>query len=170
MDVLKLIAPQNVEQLRVDASNYANLMLFFDELKSLHAQYQFDPDLIINVDETTTNAEKTKLTTRVLYDPSLNVSPVTTYGGKLEHVTLCSAITASGKSLTPMFIIKNKTVSSEASLRGPDFDCGDYALAYSPNGWQDSVSANIVIALRVRIPPWTSKICMIPAMAGNADW
>lgn len=140
MDALKLVAPQNVEQIRVEATTYPNLMLFFDQLEELCAQNAFDADLIINMDETTTNAEKAKFTTRVLYDPSLNISPVTTYGGKLEHTTLVSGITASGKSLTPMFIIRNKTVSSEAALRGPEFDCGEYTLAYSPNGWQDSVS------------------------------
>lgn len=61
---------------------------------------------------------------------------------KQEHITLCCAIAASGKSLIPTFIIKNKTISVEDTLQGPQFACGDYAIASSANGWQDSVRIN----------------------------
>jgi hypothetical protein len=59
--------------------------------------------------------------------------------GKVEHITLCCAITASGKSLMPVFIIKNKGATGEDEIGGSAFNCGKYGLAWSANGWQDSV-------------------------------
>ncbi len=140
MATLESGSPQIVEQLRIEACFYNNFVGFFDRLNDMMRIYQYDPDLIINVDETTTNAEKSKKSTKVLFDPSINVRPMAVYGSKVEHVTLCCAVTASGKSLCPVFIIKNQNVTVEDSLRGPTFDCGDYGIATSPNGWQDTVS------------------------------
>ncbi len=143
MNILKTAVPQPVEELRIEACYYQNFRDFFNRLEMEVRLYNYDPDLIINVDETTTNAEKSKRSTHVLYDPTINIRPIATYGSKTEHITMCSAITASGKSLTPTFIIKNKNVTVEDTVVGPLCDCGDYALASSPNGWQDGVSDNI---------------------------
>ena len=66
---------------------------------------------------------------------------------------MCCAIAASGKSLIPTFIIKNKSISVENSLVGPQFDCGDYAIASSANRWQDGVGLYllcVVICVRGR--------------------
>lgn len=106
------------------------------------AEGHFDTDLIVNMDETTTNAEKTKKAPKVLYEPGIGMDPVTMYGGKTEQVTMISAVTASGKRLIPVFIIKNKTVTTEVGLRFHSFNCGEYLIGSSPNGWQDNVSNN----------------------------
>jgi len=139
MDKLEVASPQPVEELRIQASFYENFLRFFQLWTRLLGEHAYDTDLIINVDETTTNAEKCKTTTKVIFDPSLDIRPMATITGKVEHVTMCSGISASGRSLMPMFIIKNKNVTVEDSLSGPLFDCGAYGIASSPNGWQDGV-------------------------------
>ena len=136
---LDTAVPQPVEDLRIEACYYDNFVQFFNKLRDMTTAYQYDRDLVINVDETTTSADTTKRTTKVLYDPNIDVRPMASVPSKQEHVTLCCGIAASGKSLIPTFIIKNKSVSVEDSLVGPQFDCGDYAIASSANGWQDAV-------------------------------
>lgn len=149
MGTLELGSPQIVEELRIAACYYDNFVPFFDRLSAIMSAYAYDMDLIINVDETTCNAEKSKQATKVLFDPSLNIRPMATYEGKVEHVTLCCAITASGKSLMPVFIIKNKNVTLEDCIVGPLSDCGDYGIASSPNGWQDTVNSLLFIHIRL---------------------
>ena len=139
MSVLKLTAPQPVEEARINACTTENFANFFIKLENMMDQYPYDPELIINFDETTVVAERSKRTTRVFCDPELPVRPIAVVEPKQEHITLCCAITASGRALTPVFILKNKTVGVEASLRRYKFDCGPYGLASSTNGWQDSV-------------------------------
>lgn len=140
MKTLDTAKPQLVEDLRIEACVYDNFVPFFDKLKRHYDEYDYDPDLIINVDETTTVAEKSKKTTIVLFDPSIDVRPTAAIEPKVEHVTLCCAIAASGKGLRPVFIIKNKNVTVEDTLTGALFSYGDYGLASSYNGWQDAVS------------------------------
>jgi predicted transcriptional regulator len=139
MSKLSLAVPREVEALRIEACTYENFRDFFERLTTIYGNHPYDQDLIINIDETTTNAEKSKRTTMVLYDKEIYPVPITTYGGKVEHVTMICSISASGKCLVPVFILKNKNISVEDSLVGRHFDCGDYAIASSPNGWQDSV-------------------------------
>src|SRR5690606_11468921 len=94
----------------------------------------------INMDETCIFAGSTKTTTRVLYDPNLDTRPTRAYTGKKEHITMCAAISASGKMLMLVFIVKNMNITIEDCLTGSLFSCGSYGLAHSPNAWQDSVS------------------------------
>lgn len=133
-------SPQPVEEARIQACYYDNFKAFFEMWGQALGEREYDPDLIINMDETTANAEKCKRTTQVLYDPAMNIRPMATVAGKMEHVTVVAAITASGKHLLPVFIIGNSTILDEDGLCGPDFNCGDYGIGSSPNGWQDSVS------------------------------
>jgi len=139
MENLDTATPQLVEELRVRACNYENFQTFFEEVQEAMTAIRYDPDLIINVDETSTHAEKTKKSLKVLFDPAINMRPITTYEGLQHHVTLSCGISASGKRTIPCFIIKNKTVSAEQSLKFSSFDHGNYALQYSINGWQDKV-------------------------------
>ncbi len=139
-ETLDTARPQLVEELRIDACEYTNIQPFFDRLKGYYDSYDYDPDLIINVDETTTNAEKSKKTTIVLFDPSLEMRPTCAIEPKVEHITLCCGVSASGKALKPVFIIKNKNVTTEDTLTGPLFSYGEYGLASSYNGWQDKVT------------------------------
>jgi hypothetical protein len=139
MENLDTAVPQAVEELRIEACYYENFVAFFDRLRQVYDAHPYDVDLIINVDETTTNAEKTKRSTKVLYDPAIDVRPMAKIQGKVEHITLCCAITASGKSLMPVFILKNKSISVEDEIIGTNFNCGSYGLMWSPNGWQDAV-------------------------------
>jgi hypothetical protein len=147
MDKLEVASPQVVEQLRVQASTYENFSAFFDSLQLAMTTHNFDPDLIINIDETTSAAEKSKKTTKVLFDPSLSIRPMATYGGKVEHVTLSCGISASGKHTLPCFIIKNKTITMESALSSEGFDLGPYGVQYSVNGWQDAVSIACKVVL-----------------------
>jgi len=140
MTTLDVAVPQPVEDLRIEACYFQNFADFFDRLREVYSEHPYDADLIINVDETTTNAEKTKRTTKVLFDPGIDVRPMAKVPAKVEHITLCCGIAASGKSLMPVFIIKNKNVIAEDEIVGSKFDCGNYGLAWSSNGWQDSVS------------------------------
>jgi hypothetical protein len=145
MSKLSVAVPRPVEMLRIEACTYENFKDFFDRLKMVYESHdEYDLDLIINVDETTTHAEKSKRTTRVLFDPEIYAVPIAKIESKIEHVTMCCAISASGKALVPVFIIKNKNITAEACLIGCEFDCGDYAVASSPNGWQDSVSSSVL--------------------------
>ena len=114
-------------------------MTFFERLRVIYADHAYDPDLIINVDETTTTAEKTKRSTRVFYDPEIDIRPMAKVAPKMEHITLCCGIAASGKALMPVFIIKNKHINAEEELNGELFDYGTYALCWSQNGWQEAV-------------------------------
>ena len=140
MSALDTASPQLVEDLRIEACYYDNFVEFFNRLTDMCGVYDYIPDLIINVDETTTNAEKSKRATKVLYDPTIEVRPVAKMQPKVEHITLCCSIAASGKALRPLFIIKNKHVTVEDEIVASRFDCGDYGLCWSPNGWQDSVN------------------------------
>jgi hypothetical protein len=140
MGKLSVAVPRPVEQLRIEACTYENFKAFFERLKAVYDSHEYDTDLIINVDETTTHAEKSKRTTRVLFDKNIYEVPIAAIENKVEHVTMCCAISASGNGLVPVFIVKNKTITTEGCLTGCQFDCGDYGIASSPNGWQDSVS------------------------------
>jgi hypothetical protein len=132
-------SPQLVEELRVVACTYTNFVDFFANLETELASYAYDRDLIINVDETSTHAEKTKKKFKVLFVPNSAMRPVTTYEGLKEHITMCCGVSVSGKKTMPTFIIKNKTASAEQALKTTSFDHGNYALQYSVNGWQDTV-------------------------------
>lgn len=132
--------PSYIEDLRLRESTYENFTNFFNRYLARMSSTQYDRDLILNVDETTTNAEMSASTVFVLYDPEINVDPMVAVEGKKEHVTLCCGISVSGKKTIPSFIIKNKTVSAEQSLLFSSFDHGPYMLQYSPNGWQDTVN------------------------------
>ncbi len=147
MDGLDTCAPQLVEELRVEACVYENFIEFFGRLKTLYDTHNFDTDLIINVDETTTNAEKCKKSTTVLFDPTLDIRPVAVVEPKVEHITLCCAISASGNSLRPVFIIKNKSCFVETDLNYVLFDYGDSAVGSNHNGWQDAVSILFILLL-----------------------
>lgn len=138
-------SPQSVEAARIEACFYGNFVNFFEIWEMSLNEFTYDPDLILNMDETTANAEKCKKTTKVLYDPTMQIRPMATVSGKMEHVTLIEAISVSGNAVVPTFIIKNKTILFEDELLGPDFDCGDYAIGSSPNGWQDSVSERLLM-------------------------
>ena len=139
MEQLKLASPQVVEELRIACSTYENISNFFERWIAALSLHQYDPDLIINCDETTSNAEKFKTTTKVLFDPNIDIRPITTIGGKLEHVTLNVGISASGKHTIPCFIIKNKSINAEEELRYDYFNHGSYGIQYSYNGWQEAV-------------------------------
>jgi hypothetical protein len=141
-DKFHLVSPQIVEYLRVEACNCDNFDEFFDRLRRRYSRH-FDPDFIINVDETSTTALKTKRSTKVLYDPDLNLRPISLGETKEEHVTLTCAVSASGRLLCPCFIIKNQSVSGEADLHTPLFPCGPYMLQYT-NGWHTSVSFALI--------------------------
>ena len=139
LENLRAGVPQEVEALRVEASTFENFQNFFQRLEGCYSRHDYDPDMIINVDESTTHAGKVHRSTKVLYDPDLNIRPISSGETKEEHVTLCLGISASGKRLEPHFIVKNKNVTVEATLRNEYFDCGSYSLSYSPNGWQSKV-------------------------------
>lgn len=145
MQHFEVATPQPVEQLRIDACKYDNFRIFFSRLSAIMHNYNYDTDLIINTDETTSNADKTKRVTKVIYDANINIRPTATYGSKTEHITLCCSISASGKSLLPVFIIKNQNVTAEDSLTGMRFDYGDYGITSSPNGWQDNVCMHVIL-------------------------
>ena len=140
MENFELGVPQQVEEIRIEASTYENIAPFYARLAEMYNSHTYDPDLIINVDETTTFAEKSKRSTLVLFDPTINIRPMAVVEPKQEHITLCCGVSASGRHLTPSFIIKNKTVTVEDCLFSLEFGCGEYGIAHSPNGWQDSVS------------------------------
>ena len=74
-----------VEDLRIEACYYENFVQFFNKLTEMTSAYEYDKDLIINVDETTTSADKTKRTTKVLYDPSIDIRPMA------RSMLLCAA-------------------------------------------------------------------------------
>ena len=145
MGTLEVGSPQQVEGLRIEACIYENFVNFFDRWNAALLDQEFDPDLIINVDETTSNAQKTKTSTMVLFDPNIEIRPITAVESKVEHVTLCCGVSASGKCTIPSFIIKNKTISVEDELLTDFFDHGQYAVQYSYNGWQETVSSQITI-------------------------
>lgn len=146
-EYLSVAKPQPVEELRIQCSYYENFKKFFDKLKLMMEKGEYDEDLIINVDETTCQATETRSTKYVLFDKNIDERPQIAITPKEEHITLCCGISASGKALMPTFIIKNKNVTVEDSIRGPRFDCGNYGLASSENGWQDSVNSLFFVAL-----------------------
>lgn len=136
----KRTAPRIVEQQRFEASIYSNVLPFFEVLVNAFMVTNYDPDLVINFDETGLGARETKVTTRVLYDESIGPCPQKAKPDKQEHVTLCCSVAASGKRLPPVYMLRNKTVSAEASLAGSHFDFGPYGFQYSNKGYQTTVS------------------------------
>ena len=146
-EALSIAKPQPVEDLRIQCSHYENFKKFFEKLEIMLRNETYDDDLIINVDETTCQATETKSSKYVLFDKNIDQRPQVPITPKEEHITLCCGISASGKALMPTFIIKNKNVTVEDSIRGPKFDCGNYGLASSENGWQDSVYCLLFVAL-----------------------
>lgn len=139
MEQLRLGSPQVVEELRIAASTYENISNFFERWIAALSRHPYDSDLIINCDETTTNAEQFKSTKKVLFDPNIDIRPITSVPSKMEHVTLNVGISASGKHTLPCFIIKNKSIIAEDELRFTYFNHGSYCVQYSYNGWQEAV-------------------------------
>jgi hypothetical protein len=89
MSLFRVATSQLVEDIRIEATKYEAFVDFFGRLRAVFESCTYDPDLIINCDETSTHAEKSKKTFEVLYDPELNMRPITNYEGMKEHVTLC---------------------------------------------------------------------------------
>ena len=54
--------------------------------------HSYDPDLVIIVDETTCYAEGTERTTKVLYDPDIEVKPQAAISAKEQQYYLLSAV------------------------------------------------------------------------------
>jgi hypothetical protein len=138
MSNLEVGGPQEVETQRIECT-YETFVDFFNRWNAALQEQEYDPDLIINVDETTSNAGKKRRTTKVLFDPNIGIRPVTACESKEEHATMSCGISASGNHTIPTFIMKTKTVSVEDELKFDYFDNGSYALQYSYNWWQDCV-------------------------------
>jgi hypothetical protein len=139
MAQLKTKCPKKVDQDRTNASFYGNFTEFFEKLTILVESGVFDTDLIFNVDETKASANEPKGAAQVVYDPDISI-PTTAFDCMDEHITLTCGISASGKRLMPVFIIKNKSITTERILRGPHFEYGDFGIQHSKDGWQNAVS------------------------------
>jgi hypothetical protein len=135
---LDIKVPVEVEEQRLQASTYANVKPFFVKLSELYRTHKFDPDLVINFDETKAHAGPRKKSAQVMYNPKLG-RPTSATHGLQEMITLSCGVSASGKCLLPTFIIKNKTVTCEGRLFGPEFAFGKYGIQYSSSGWQTEV-------------------------------
>lgn len=133
-----------MEKVRIDATEYKTFTSVFDELKALFTLHHFDPDLVINVDETGANAEEPGRNAKVLTSKKSKVQPMRAADDKKVHVTVTCAIAASGKCLRQVFIIKNKTTTIKGRLKNNSFDYGEYGIVHAPKGWQNEV---IIIAL-----------------------
>jgi hypothetical protein len=143
MEKLQTKKPQVVDSARIDANKFDNFIPFFEDLNMLLASGQFVPDLIVNVDETATDATERKAKVDVVCHKDVKQAATRGKEAPEEHVTLCCGVSASGRRTKPVFIIKNKTASTEAALSGEYFQYGEYGLQCSANGWQDSVSSDI---------------------------
>jgi hypothetical protein len=138
MGKLNTKCPQKVDQDRIAASVYTNFINFFAELQALMDQHSFQPDLILNMDETKISAGATKNAAEVLYDEELGM-PVSSHEPLEDHITFSCGVSASGMRLLPVFIVKNKSVNCEKILRGANFQYGDFGMQHSTKGWQDAV-------------------------------
>lgn len=145
----KRIAPSQVEAQRQEASIYSNVLPFFERLHHAFSYYKYDPDLVINFDETSAGAKELKKGGgRVLCDPTIGVHPQRSTQDKQEHVTLSCGVSASGKRMPPIYLLRNKTITSEFFLTRPYFDFGPYGFQYSPKGYQTKVNMCNMIATR----------------------
>lgn len=144
---LQLILPKEVEKDRIDACDFEHFDAYFQRLELLRWAYPYDPDLIINMDETNNSSSKSKKKEKVFYDPKISVEPLVGTEKLTSHISVVCSIAASGEHLTPVFIIKNKTATHEADLYNPLFRVEDYGLVYSPEGWQNGVSSKICIII-----------------------
>jgi hypothetical protein len=99
-----------------------------------------DPDLIINFDETSIGAKEKKTNPKVWIDLSIGPCPPRKKQEKKEHITLCCGVSASGKRLPPIFMLKNQSAAAEAALVGPEYDFGPYGLQHSAKAYQTAVS------------------------------
>lgn len=141
MHHFKKITPSRVEAERQKASIYSNVLPFFERLYNVFAVNKYDPDLVINFDETSAGAkEHKKGGGKVLCDPSIGVHPQRSTESKEEHVTLSCGVSASGKRMPPIYVLRNQTVSSELHLTLPHFDFGPYGFQYSLKGYQTKVN------------------------------
>ncbi len=127
MNILKTAVPQPVEELRIEACYYQNFRDFFNRLEMEVRLYNYDPDLIINVDETTTNAEKSKRSTHVLYDPTINIRDSQAIEMVMVNGRLFEAATmkelAGNKQAAPTFFFSggnSNTGTSLPRIRGCD--------------------------------------------------
>jgi hypothetical protein len=138
MSKLKAKCPQKVDSDRIDASVYTNFIDFFTVLQSLMDTHHFDPDLIINMDETKVSTSATKNAVKVMYDEKISL-PTSAYEPLDDHITFSCSVSASGRRLLPVFIMKNKTLACEKILRTAHFEYGDFGMQHSCKGWQDAV-------------------------------
>jgi hypothetical protein len=137
---LKIVKPKMVEEVRINATVYDIFVPKFTELQELMKEYKFDPDLIINVDETKANAGEPRAAAKVMAHKEEKLDPMRGISGKEEHISLCAGVSASGKALPPVFILKNLTVKVEKWLRNKKFDYGPYGIMHAASAWQNEVS------------------------------
>lgn len=140
VDKLSLVKPLRIEDIRLKACQYDIFKDYFNNLSKLMSEKNFDPDLIVNMDETTASAAETRASKSAYCVKELNIPAVSAKLPPDEHITLSCAVSASGRALIPTFILSNKTVGAEDKMHAKYFNYGPYNLTYSASGWQDNVS------------------------------
>jgi hypothetical protein len=131
---------QEEREQRHEPSKYSNVLPFFQRLYIAFLVNDDDPDLVINFDETSASAKELKEVGKVQCDSTIGVRPQRQSEDKRKLVTLSCGVSASGKRIPPIYLMRNLTVTGEFNLTRPHFDFGPYGFQYSPKGYQMKVN------------------------------
>lgn len=126
---LSLRKPENTSMARNINFNQANIDIFFHKLKGVMGKYKFPPSMIINVDESCLNT--------VMPSPNVIAATGTKQVGQVssaergESVTFVGAVSADGRALPPIFLVKRVREKPSRLNGAPD---GSIELRNS-SGW-----------------------------------
>jgi len=130
-------APVRIEAVRTANSTFEVISGYLDQVKDMTEKNNYIKELIINMDETWLNPQKSGKTCNVVTRLDIPVAPVREVRREPPHITICVAATASGSVLTPFAIINIKKIPSHWLM--PSRTDWRYEYAESENGWANQV-------------------------------
>jgi hypothetical protein len=121
---------RQLEHCRKDGASYEHVERWFRAVASKHAEHQYDPSNMYNMDESGFGVgEEQAMKVLIYLDDTTKHSVI---GGKQEWVTDIECISAAGEALSPLLIFKGTNVNSRwINEKTPE----GWSLATSKNGW-----------------------------------
>ena len=129
---LVLRQPQSLDSNRARALCPSNVERFYTNLNAMYTQHKYQPSTIWNIDESGVQANRNGYTRVFASRGTRNVQCVVP--NEKEHLTILSAISASGVSIPNYYIFKGKRASKTYIQL-----CEDGAtIGMSKKGWMDN--------------------------------
>lgn len=131
---LKFVLPNKVEKIRIDHLITSHIRPYVKTLSNVCEEIEPIPELIINYDETWMNPHKNGKTLEVLQlCDEIMEAIVPSDNKEKEHITIGTAVTASGRllklqAILPIQKIPHKWLDKSEAM-------WEYLFSYAPDGW-----------------------------------